>query len=135
MKTTHINYRDSNEYANNQSASILGNSIDARRNENDSKSSVSQLASSIDEMCKVLMLNESEKRIISNIISIKTSISSGNSNSVSIGNSALSSSSTIISGITNHSEEKVCYLALYHIIIIGSPDFKYNHFHQRNTQL
>ena len=37
MKTMCINYRDSNEYVINQSTSTLGNSIDVRQNEIDSK--------------------------------------------------------------------------------------------------
>ena len=47
------------------------------------------------------MPDKLENHMILNIMSNKTSILSGNSNSISIGNSVVSSSPTIISKITN----------------------------------
>ena len=79
-------------------------------------------------MHKILMSNELENCEKSNIISNRPSISSENSSSASFGNSVVSHSPTVISRIINYWEEKVTSPALYHIIIIGSPDFKYNHF-------
>ena len=94
----------------------------------ESKSSKSQLASSIEATCNILMPAKLENQLISNIISNRTSVSLANSKSISFCNSVVSRSPTTISGIINYWEEKVIYPALYHAIIIGSPDYQYNHF-------
>ena len=74
------------------------------------------------------MSNKNESHIIANIISNRTGISLGNSNSISAGNSTASPSVITASRIKNHQKKKVMYPALYHVITLGSKEFKCNHF-------
>ena len=57
----------------NPSLSTLGNSIEGRRSESDYKLSDSQLHSSMDDAHNILIANEAEDKMISNIASKKTS--------------------------------------------------------------